>query len=344
MARYRYRKRNSSRRIWVAFFLATAAGIWTYGRFVSPVLEGEEPRESASSSLVANNVPSPVPQLTSRRPETADRSPDQGVPEKGEDRQTQPRTDSDAAKRAKSLFSSGMKAIQGEDYLTARSHLSEALQLGLDGQAMIDCRAALARIGTKTIFTGAVTKDDPFVRRYVIQPGDSLSKIAAKYSITAEFLADINGIRDVNRISAGRTIKVVQGPFHVHIDKASFRMDVRLQNTFVKHFAVGLGVDDSTPCGEWLVGTKLTNPTYYPPRGGKIMAADDPANPLGEYWIELKGVSGDALGQQRYGIHGTIEPDSIGRNASHGCVRMHNEDVGELYKLLIPGKSRVTIE
>ncbi|HNQ24197.1 MAG TPA: L,D-transpeptidase [Phycisphaerae bacterium] len=52
----------------------------------------------------------------------------------------------------------------------------------------------------------------------------------------------------------------------------------------------------------------------------------------------------EALGQERYGVHGTIDPDSIGRNASHGCIRMFNEDVEFLYDLLVVKHSTVTVK
>jgi lipoprotein-anchoring transpeptidase ErfK/SrfK len=88
---------------------------------------------------------------------------------------------------------------------------------------------------------------------------------------------------------------------------------------------------------------KLKNPTYYSPRGEGVISADDPKNPLGEFWIGLAGVDGHAVGKQSYGIHGTIEPDSIGKQASMGCIRMRNEDVAEVFELLVEGRSNVTI-
>jgi lipoprotein-anchoring transpeptidase ErfK/SrfK len=268
------------------------------------------------------------------------------VPEKGEE-DAPPATvpsDPEKAKRADSLFSEGMRDIQSGALLAARAHLSDAVELGLDQQRMLDARAALARIGTQTIFSGVIVDGDPFVSRVVIQPGETLNKIAKRFDITDDFLASINGIQDKNRIRAGQSLKVVQGPFHARIDKKSYRMDVYLQNTFVRHYSVGLGADDSTPSGVWKVGTKLVNPTYYPPRGGQIVAADDPQNPLGERWIEMIGVAGGAVGQLRYGIHGTIDPNSIGRSESLGCIRLHNADVEEVYNLLIPEKSTITVE
>ncbi len=352
MARYRYRRRNSSRRLWIFGTIVTIAGIWVYGQFVSPVLEGDDEditgpvaRVDTSSPEPAGATTTPFPRLTSRRPDNPGVGADQGVPERGEStrQETQKLANPETTKQAESLLAAGLAAADKDDCIAARNYLNQARNMGLDQQQMLECRAALSRLGAKTIFSPAIIKDDPLVLQHVIRPGESLSKIARKYSITDDFLAQINNITDKNRISAGRNLKVVQGPFHLRIDKKTFQMDVLLQDTFVRNFTVGLGANNGTPSGEWVVGTKLTNPTYYPPRGGKIIPANDPANPLGERWIELIGESGNAVGQQRYGIHGTIDPQSIGKNASMGCVRMHNADVAEVYNLLVTKKSHVTI-
>ena len=76
---------------------------------------------------------------------------------------------------------------------------------------------------------------------------------------------------------------------------------------------------------------KLVNPTYYGP-DGLVIDGDDPSNPLGEHWIDL----GDS-----YGIHGTIDPESIGQARSRGCIRMKNEDVAEVFSLLSEGSEIV---
>jgi lipoprotein-anchoring transpeptidase ErfK/SrfK len=109
-------------------------------------------------------------------------------------------------------------------------------------------------------------------------------------------------------------------------------------------FPVGLGAEDTTPTGRWKIRNKLTHPPYYPPRGGKVIGADDPANPLGGYWMGLEGVEGAAVGQDSYGIHGTNEPDSIGKRCSMGCIRMRNEDVTFVYELLVAHDSIVTVK
>jgi lipoprotein-anchoring transpeptidase ErfK/SrfK len=112
---------------------------------------------------------------------------------------------------------------------------------------------------------------------------------------------------------------------------------------YVTTLPVGLGEDGSTPTGVWAVQNRLPNPAYYSPRGEGVIAADDPKNPLGEHWIGLTGTEGAAVGKSSYGIHGTIEPDSIGKQASMGCIRLRNEDVARVYDALVEGKSTVTV-
>ena len=83
--------------------------------------------------------------------------------------------------------------------------------------------------------------------------------------------------------------------------------------------AVGAAVSPS-PNGEFRIAQRLENPTYYKP-GVVIGPGKD--NPLGPRWIGL-----DVKG---FGIHGTNRPASIGKNASHGCVRLRNHDIEDLY-------------
>lgn len=352
------RRRNprSTRRIWPAWVLVSAMGIGGYALFISPLLEGDAEPEAVVANGVSATTPAappaaqpfaPSPRLTTNRPvdESVASETVVSVPERGEkDKTTPPRpVDPQQAKRATSLFDAGLDALGMDELVSARAHFNEALALGLSPDKDLEARSQLTVIGEKTIFGTAMPEDDPFVGRHVVAPGESLQKIAARYDVSDDLLARINGIANKNMIRAGRSLKIIHGPFNAVIRRNDFTLDVYLQNTFIKRYKVGLGADGNTPIGEWKVGAKLVNPTYYPPRGGNIVSADDPENPLGERWIELVGISGDALGQEGYGIHGTIEPDSIGQNMSLGCVRLYNEDVAELYALLITEKSHVRI-
>jgi lipoprotein-anchoring transpeptidase ErfK/SrfK len=69
----------------------------------------------------------------------------------------------------------------------------------------------------------------------------------------------------------------------------------------------------------------------------------DPKNPIGKYWLALEGADDRTRGLSGYGIHGTIEPDSIGKQASMGCVRLRDDDIALVYQLLVEGESLVTV-
>jgi lipoprotein-anchoring transpeptidase ErfK/SrfK len=123
--------------------------------------------------------------------------------------------------------------------------------------------------------------------------------------------------RDANR-QDGRRI-VVSFPDH----KLALVENGRVVNVY----RVGVGAPESpSPTGRFTIERRLTNPTYYAP--GTIIPPG-PANPLGPRWI--------GLNLRGYGIHGTNQPGSIGQDASHGCIRMRNRDVEELFALVRAG-------
>ena len=89
--------------------------------------------------------------------------------------------------------------------------------------------------------------------------------------------------------------------------------------------AVG-AVGSPSPAGKYTIVTRLTEPTWY--GKGKIVGPGK-NNPLGTRWLGLS-----VLG---YGIHGTNNPASIGRCASHGCIRLRNRDVEQLFEVVRVG-------
>jgi lipoprotein-anchoring transpeptidase ErfK/SrfK len=222
--------------------------------------------------------------------------------------------------------------------------MSAALRAGADGDQAAELRAKLVQLANKVTMSPGRVSGDPRTATYIVKKGDNLRKIAKEFKITDDLIAKMNNLRSKSMIRQGARLKVARGPFQAIVHKRQHALDVFLDDVLVRSYKVGLGEHNSTPTGTWRVKNKLENPTYYPPRGGKIVHAEDPNNPLGEHWIGLEGIAGEAKGQERYGIHGTNEPDSIGKDASLGCVRMHNEDVAELYTLLVIGHSQVTIK
>ena len=235
--------------------------------------------------------------------------------------------------------------------LDARKILNIALVSGALSDA--DAKAAkqlLNQINAVVVFSSKRFADDEFGGTFTVPPGGVLAKIAQSHEVTPDLLMRINGITDARRLRAGQNIKVLNGPFHALVSKSQFALELWLgepqakSSMYITSFPVGLGKDDSTPTGVWAVQNKLKNPAYYSPHGEGVIAADDPKNPLGEYWIGLTGTDGHAVGKTSYGIHGTIDPNSIGKQESMGCIRLKNEDVAQVFDMLLEGKSTVTVK
>jgi len=96
-------------------------------------------------------------------------------------------------------------------------------------------------------------------------------------------------------------------------------------------FAVAIGDEmDPSLVGEFRIGRKREKPAWHVPKS--ILAEKPelppvvppgPDNPLGDHWM--------TIGTTSYGIHGTNNRWSIGREATHGCLRLYNDDVARLY-------------
>ena len=92
-------------------------------------------------------------------------------------------------------------------------------------------------------------------------------------------------------------------------------------------FAVAVGkASTPSPAGSFRIVSRVSNPTYY--HEGKIVPPG-PANPVGTRWM--------GLSEQGYGIHGTNAPSSIGKAASHGCIRMARADLEQLFAMVQVG-------
>jgi L,D-transpeptidase catalytic domain len=94
-----------------------------------------------------------------------------------------------------------------------------------------------------------------------------------------------------------------------------------------KVYLVAVGKQSTpSPTGSFHVVVRVVDPTYY--HEGKVIAPG-PSNPLGNRWM--------GLDRKGYGIHGTNAPQSIGKSASHGCIRMAERDLEEIFSLVKVG-------
>jgi hypothetical protein len=94
-----------------------------------------------------------------------------------------------------------------------------------------------------------------------------------------------------------------------------------------KVYTVAVG-KPSTPSPEetFTIQRRVANPIYH--HNGKTVEPG-PGNPVGTRWM--------GLSKAGYGIHGTNEPKSIGKAASHGCIRMAKADLEDFYTLVAVG-------
>ena len=166
---------------------------------------------------------------------------------------------------------------------------------------------------------------------HTVEKGDSLYKIAQKYKTTVALIKKGNGLKnDTARL--GTHLKVITGAFSIRINKAKNILVLYLDKKPFKHYRVATGTGDGTPAGKFKIASKEENPTWY--KAGAVVPPGSPANLLGTRWLGF-----DYPG---YGIHGTLEPQTIGQHVTSGCVRLHNQEVEELYDI-VPLGTVVTI-
>ena len=111
------------------------------------------------------------------------------------------------------------------------------------------------------------------------------------------------------------------------------------EDRLIAQFPATMGSErDPLPLGSWTVKGASFNPTWgYDPALLKTADKSDPKldipagpnNPVGVVWLDLS--------KEHYGIHGTSEPQQIGRAQSNGCIRLTNWDAARLAIMIEPG-------
>ena len=246
----------------------------------------------------------------------------------------------------------GLLLLDSGQPVAARLQLSSLLRSGsLTDSEAAQARGVLTDISDNLVFSKEIKANDPFAIEYIIRGGDTLSGIVQKMGLQVNwrFIQRINEIPQASGIRPGQNIKLITGPFHAKVDKDTYRIDLYQgdgnEQVFVRSFRVGLGEFNSTPTGLFKVrkNSKLVNPTWVNPRTREFFSADNPMNPIGERWIGLEGVEERTMDLSGLGIHGTIEPGTIGTQSSMGCIRMGSSDITQVYEMLAEGVSTVEI-
>lgn len=266
----------------------------------------------------------------------------------------------------KATIEQAQKSAAAGNLLEARTLLNTALwdkSLSAADRSVI--RAQMAALNETLFFGPVAAKGDPLTDTYTVQSGDVLVRLPFKQSLPTDyrFIQRINKMSSASNLRVGQRLKVVRVPIHAVVHKKDYRMDLWAGApitgtgtkvgpdgqeegwTYIRSLTVGLGESDGTPEGLFVVRpkSKLINPKWVNPRTGEVFQPDDPKNPIGEHWVGLDGADDNTRRFTGYGIHGTIDPDSIGQQRSMGCVRMRADDVALVWELLVDSLSSVKI-
>lgn len=256
--------------------------------------------------------------------------------------------------------------IAGGNLLEARSTLNAALwDTSATKQDRAAVREQMAALNEKMFFSNMIVSGDSITSSYTVQSGDVLARLPYKnaWPVDYRFIQRINGIANPNSLRVGQRIKIVNQPIHAIVHKKDYRMDLYAGPpigsvagkvgpdgqeegwTYLRSLPVGLGESNGTPEGLFVVRpkSKLINPRWVNPRTGELFEADNPNNPIGEHWIGLDGADDNTRRFTGYGIHGTIDPSSVGTQKSMGCVRLNAEEVRLVWELLVDRVSAVKI-
>lgn len=230
--------------------------------------------------------------------------------------------------------------------IEVRDQLGMALRLVTEPQQRQRIKKEMAKLSDDWLFGPAVFANDTLCSAYTVKRGDLLEVIGRRHKVPYQILMQINNVPRPQSLQAGKTIKLMNGPFHAKVYRSSFTMDLYLQDTYVRSFKVGLGKPGhETPTGLWRVkeNGKLVKPKWTDPDTGRVYTATDPDYPLGSRWIALEGMAGEAKGRTGFAIHGTKDPEQIGTADSRGCIRMYNGEAILIYRVLFPVYSTVEI-
>ena len=243
-------------------------------------------------------------------------------------------------------------AMVDRDPVRARAQLTRLLEgSALSTADRMRGYDAINRINGVLVFSNRVVIGDPYSLGYRIESGDSLARIAKSQKLDCDWrlVQRINGISNPNGLKVGQSVKLPKGAFHGEVRKSEYRLNMFIgegpDRVMIASYPIGLGELNTTPTGAFIVRpkSKLIDPEWRNPRTGEFFQSNDPKNPIGERWVGLKGIEPHNKGFEGYGIHGTIDLESIGQQKSMGCVRMRPLDVEMVYEMLTEPNSTVTI-
>ena len=130
------------------------------------------------------------------------------------------------------------------------------------------------------------------------------------------------------------SLRTLNENYELVLNVAARKLVLYRDDMTVKEYPVGVGKAlTPTPLGKFKIVRRIYNPGWVNPyRQSKVVAPGE-TNPIGQYWL------GFAMNKksQEYGFHATADLSSVGKASTHGCIRLHPEDMKELFNLVKVG-------
>lgn len=230
----------------------------------------------------------------------------------------------------KNILSQAEKALSDKDLLEARNLYRKASGLIEDTALLEQINKKIEELNIKILFSPII---DECSVTYTVKPKDSLINIAKKFGTTVALIKKANGLTS-DIIHPNQKLKVATCKFSIVVDKSLNLLFLKQGDKVIKTYVVSTGKNNSTPTGKFKIVNKLENPTWF--KAGAVVPPGSPENVLGSRWmgLDIKG----------YGIHGNRNVNEIGKQVTQGCIRMHNEDVEELYDIVPIGTEVVIVD
>jgi L,D-transpeptidase ErfK/SrfK len=188
---------------------------------------------------------------------------------------------------------------------------------------------------------------------YIVQPGVSLTTVGARLGVDVRVIAEANEMKVTSPMSPGQFLRIDNR--HVVPESSGEEIVINVPQRMLFYFQEGMAPRQypiaagraswQTPIAASSIAAMEENPVWDVPlsiqeemraKGKPVVTRVPPSrrNPLGKYWIglSLPGI----------GIHGTNAPLSIYKLQTHGCIRLHPEDIRDLFSLVDIG-TRVRI-
>ena len=210
-------------------------------------------------------------------------------------------------------------------------------------KALLFCLLLSLSAGAQPLMVGGV-------QNYTAQEGDTLLSIARRYDLAIDHLCFANGWpTNATEIWAGTPVTIPAA--HIPPAEAPQRgIVVNLPERLLYRYragqlekilpcSIGHPTRSKTPSFVASITEKVKDPIWFPPEWSDLKGPVKPGkdNPLGDRWL--------GLSYGRYGIHSTYDPENVGNDVTHGCIRLYPDDLRQLFPQIQVGEPvRVTYE